>query len=95
MRLNKLFSADNSEVDIKAVLSAVVMFVAVGMYLAYGIKGLLVVWDMPASIRDITVTLILGGGTGAAATLLNNKLGVDKALCKDKPVETEKLEGKD
>lgn len=76
--LSKLFSADNSEIDFKAVLAAMAFLVALGMYLAYGIKGLLVQWDMPASIRDISVALIVGGGTGAAATLLNNKLGVAK-----------------
>lgn len=77
--LNKLFSADNSEVDFKAILAALAFLVALGMYVAYGIKGLLMQWDMPPSIRDITVALILGGGTGAAATLLNNKLGITKS----------------
>lgn len=83
-----LFSSDNSKTDFKAVMSAVVLFVAVGMYLAYGIKGLFMAWDMPASIRDITVTLILGGGTGAAATLLNKKLGVDQPPMKDEKLPT-------
>lgn len=74
--LQKLFSADNSEIDFKAVLAAIAFVIAIVMYAAYGIKGLFIQWDMPPSIRDISVALILGGGTGAAATLLNNKLGV-------------------
>lgn len=76
--LQKLFSADNSEWDFKAVLAGLAFVMALLMYAAYGIKGLIVQWDMPSSIRDITVALILGGGTGAAATLFNNKLGVAK-----------------
>jgi hypothetical protein len=72
----KLFSANNDEVDTKAVLSVVAFAIAIGMYLAYGIKGLLLQWDMPASIRDITVALIIGGAATAGSTLLNQKLGV-------------------
>lgn len=76
--LKEFLSADNSKVDFKAVLATIAFLMALVMYVIYGIKGLFVQWDMPASIRDISVALILGGGTGAAATLLNNKLGVTK-----------------
>jgi hypothetical protein len=72
----KLFSANNDEVDTKAVLSVAAMVIAIGMYLAYGIKGLLIEWNMPAAIRDITVALIIGGAATAGSTLLNQKLGV-------------------
>lgn len=80
--LSKLLSADNTEVDFKAVLAALAFVSALGMYIAYGVKGLLMIWDMPSSIRDITVALILGGGTGAAATLLNKKMGVSDGVSK-------------
>lgn len=74
--LRKFFSADNAEVDIKAVLSAGAFVVALGMYVAYGIKGLLVTWDMPPAIRDISAVLIGGGVLGAGSTLLNQRLGI-------------------
>lgn len=106
--LTKLLSADNAEVDFKAVLATLAFVSALTIYLAYSVKGLLVQWDMPAAVRDITVALILGGGTGAAATLLNKKLGVtdgDTNLPEDGnspgnssaselPVRTEPKEGK-
>lgn len=74
--LRKFFSADNSEIDIKAVLSAGAFIIAIGMYLAYGIKGLLTHWEMPAAIKEITIWFIVGGLGGAAATMFNQKLGV-------------------
>jgi hypothetical protein len=72
----KLFSGANDEMDVKAVLSVVAFAVAIVIYAAYAIKGLIVHWDMPAAIRDVTIGLILGGTVGAGATLLNQRLGV-------------------
>jgi hypothetical protein len=72
----KLFSGDNSKTDVKAVLSVLACFMALAIYLAYAVKGLLMAWDMPPSIRDITVALIVSGILGAGSTLLNQKLGV-------------------
>lgn len=72
----KFFSADNSEIDVKAVLSAGAFIVAVAMFMAYGIKGLFVKWDMPKAIENLSAWLIGGGIVGAGTTLLNQKLGV-------------------
>lgn len=72
----KFFSADNSEVDVKAVLSAGAFVIAVAMFAAYGIKGLFVKWDMPKAIENLSAWLIGGGIVGAGTTLLNHKLGV-------------------
>jgi uncharacterized membrane protein (UPF0182 family) len=90
----KLISADNSEVDIKAVISALALFIAVVIYTAYAIKGLIVKWDMPSSIRDITAALIIGGVLGAGSTLFNQKLGVRPTiLCKQEENVTPPVEG--
>ncbi|MDD2903468.1 MAG: hypothetical protein PHU44_13645 [Syntrophales bacterium] len=90
----KLISADNSEVDIKAVISALALFIAVVIYTAYAIKGLIVKWDMPASIRDITAALIIGGVLGAGSTLFNQRLGVPPTpVCKEEETETPPAEG--
>lgn len=83
MDWKSFFSGANDKTDIKAVLSAVAIFIAIGMYAAYGIKGLFVVWDMPPAIRDITVALILGGVASAGATMLNQRLGVTQPQCSD------------
>lgn len=85
----KLFSASNEEADIKAVLSVAVFAIAVLMYLLYGLKGLWVKWDMPASIRDVTVALIIGGAATAGSTLLNQKLGVGPTVLSPPPAPGE------
>jgi len=74
--LKKLISADNSDTDLKAVLSVMAFLMAVLMYAAYGIKGLFISWEMPAAVRDITVALIVGGAATAGSTILNQRLGV-------------------
>jgi uncharacterized membrane protein (UPF0182 family) len=90
----KLISGDNSEVDIKAVISVLALFIAVVIYAAYAVKGLIVTWDMPASIRDITVALIIGGVLGAGSTLLNHRFGVQPTpVLKEKETETPAAEG--
>jgi hypothetical protein len=90
----KLISADNSEVDIKAVISVLALFIAVVVYTAYAIKGLIVKWNMPSSIRDITAALIIGGVLGAGSTLFNQRLGVRPTPdYKQGETETSPLEG--
>ena len=75
----ELTSANNSRVDIKAVISALAFLIAVGVYLSFAVKGWFVDWDMPPAIRDITISLIAGGVLGAGSTLLNQRLGVSPA----------------
>lgn len=76
---SKMLSADNSETDVKAVVSILALLSALVIYLAYAIKGLFIVWDMPSGVRDITVSLVLGGTVGAGSTLFNARLGVTRS----------------
>jgi len=76
MKLEDLLSGNNSKRDIKAVLSWWAIATAILVYTAYAVKGFFVAWDMPKSVENITIALIIGGILGAGSTLFNQKLGV-------------------
>ena len=72
----ELLSGNNDKMDIKAWLGISQVVIALLVYAAYAVKGLLVHWEMPAGVQLITASLLLSGSATGVSTLWNQKLGV-------------------